>query len=169
MWTNASQHHLISKGYPCRSNSPPSLSISSLVRNTLSAYNLANRWLSGITSPHKKTYITGTSGTSVSHVRFLPGHSDYLLTISKTVWSAVSIWDMRRKESKKVGEWSPRGAIFNAFAVNSDENSEATLAVSVHLDGWVLQYLLVHFTDHLQGTFSQNSPDRRSSRLVLSL
>ncbi|KAJ3503747.1 hypothetical protein NLJ89_g8298 [Agrocybe chaxingu] len=136
VWTNASQFHVIARGYPFPSIDISSYDVRDLRRKTLSAYSLAHRWLAGLSSPRRKSYISGTSGTSVSHVRFLPGHGDrFLLTIAKSIWSAVAIWDLSSKESRKVGEWSPRGAIFNGFALNEDPDGGAELAISVHLNG----------------------------------
>jgi hypothetical protein len=65
----------------------------------------------------------------------VPGHGGRLmLTISRSVWSAMAIWDISEEDARKVCEWSPRGAIFNGFALNSDPNSEATVAISLHLN-----------------------------------
>jgi hypothetical protein len=46
----------------------------------------------------------------------------------------MAIWDIGEEDARKVCEWSPRGAIFNGFALNSDPNSEATVAISLHLN-----------------------------------
>jgi len=70
-----------------------------------------------------------------------------MLTISKSVWSAMAIWDMgeEKEDARKVCEWSPRGAIFNGFALNSDPNSKATIAVSLHLNEYA--HLIFHLYD----------------------
>jgi len=60
-----------------------------------------------------------------------------MMTISKSVWSEMAIWDMGEEDARKVCEWSPRGAIFNGFALNSDPDSEATVAISLHLNEYV--------------------------------
>jgi len=74
----------------------------------------------------------------VSEIRFVPGHAgQWILTVSKGVWDVVTIWDVSA-EPHKCCEWSPRGAIFNGFALNTDPKSEATLAVSVLKDGSVV-------------------------------
>lgn len=74
----------------------------------------------------------------MSEIRFVPGHAgQWILTVSKGVWDVVTIWDVSA-EPHKCCEWSPRGAIFNGFALNTDPKSEATLAVSVLKDGSVV-------------------------------
>ena len=39
-----------------------------------------------------------------------------------------------------VAQWSPGKALFNGIAVNTDEQSDATIAISVHGVGFVLMY-----------------------------
>jgi len=71
----------------------------------------------------------------VYEIRFVPGHAgQWILTVSKGVWDMMTIWDVSA-EPRKCCEWSPRGAIFNGFALNSVGSSEALLAVSVVKDG----------------------------------
>ncbi|KAF4612055.1 hypothetical protein D9613_003612 [Agrocybe pediades] len=134
VWTNVCTSHVMSKGYPFPSAPLESLSVKDLKRHAIRACSLGRRWLSGISEPRRTYYISGTSGTSVSDARFLPGRDGKLLmSISKSVWSALSIWNIT-VGGEKLCEWSPRGAIFTGFAVNSAERSEATIAVSLQLD-----------------------------------
>jgi hypothetical protein len=136
VWTNACRSHIIAKGFPFTHIPISSFSAPDLKSKVLNAYLLSKKWMSGMPSPQRTYYISGTSGTSVSDVRFLPDLDDrFLLTISKSVWSAVSAWDMHDGEAKMVARWSPRGAIFTGFAVNTEVASEATLAISVQIDG----------------------------------
>ncbi|KAF8956748.1 hypothetical protein BDZ97DRAFT_1825834 [Flammula alnicola] len=138
VWTNACTFHVLDRGFPFPSTALDDLSTPDLIQHTKTGYRLAQRWLSGMSAPRTVRYIAGTSGTSVSDVRFVPGHDGRLLvTISKSVWSAMSIWDMGLSpldESRKVCEWSPRGAIFTGFSMNCDPRSEATVAVSLYLN-----------------------------------
>jgi len=125
----------------------------------LSAYDLAHRWISGVTCPQRTYHFPGASGARVSDVRFVPGYDDrLLLTISKTVWSAMSLWYMSDQDSKIVAQWSPRGAIFTGHTVNDAMGSEATLAVSLQLDGYVTNFVclscLCIVADILQSKFS---------------
>jgi hypothetical protein len=57
--------------------------------------------------------------------------------MSKTIWSAMSLWYMSDQDSKMVAQWSPRGAIFTGYIVNDEVGSKATVAVSLQLDGYV--------------------------------
>ncbi|KDR65832.1 hypothetical protein GALMADRAFT_260029 [Galerina marginata CBS 339.88] len=135
VWTNACVYHVIAKGYPFPNTPVDDILTPDLVYATLHGYALAKRWISGIPGARNIRYISGTSGTFVSEVRFVPGHDDkLLLTISKTVWSALSIWYMGAADSQKVCEWSPRGAIFTGFVLNSDPRSAATIAIALHLN-----------------------------------
>lgn len=136
VWTNACQYHIIAKGFPFTPIPISSFCASDLKSRVLKSYSLSKKWISGILSPQRTYCISGTSGTFVSDVRFLPSIDDrLLLTISKTIWSAVSLWDIHHAEAKMVAQWSPRGAIFTGFAVNTEVASEATLAISVQLYG----------------------------------
>ncbi|KAF8148396.1 hypothetical protein B0H34DRAFT_736837 [Crassisporium funariophilum] len=137
VWTDACTTHILSKGYPFPRSTPLSdLPVSVLRHRTLRACRIAQKWLSGSVKPHRKRYISGTSETSVSDVRFVPGHDERLvLTISRTVWSAIGIWDVSIDKPKKLCEWSPRGAIFSGVAPNSENESEVTVAVSLQING----------------------------------
>ena len=75
-----------------------------------------------------------------------------MLTISRSVWSAMAIWDIGEEDACKVCEWSPRGAIFNGFALNSDPNSEATVAISLHLNEYASNELY-HCFNSLLSTY----------------
>jgi hypothetical protein len=65
-----------------------------------------------------------------------------MMTVSKSVWSVMAIWDIGEEDARKVCEWSPRGAIFTGFALNHDPNSAATVAISLHLNEYVLKYII---------------------------
>ncbi|KAF8148401.1 hypothetical protein B0H34DRAFT_668655 [Crassisporium funariophilum] len=130
VWTNACTTHILSKGYPFPRSTPLSvLPVSVLRQHTLRACRIAQKWLSGSVTPYRERYILSTSlGTSVSDVRFVPGHDERLvLTISWTVWSAIVIWDVSIDKPKKLCEWSPRGAIISGVAPNSENESEVTV------------------------------------------
>ncbi|KAF9009566.1 hypothetical protein BDQ17DRAFT_1538976 [Cyathus striatus] len=135
VWTNACKYHILAKGYPFPDIPLEKMRVSELERRTCRAYRLARDWLSGICIPKKSISIDATASTSVSDVRFVPGRDHLLLTISKAVWSVVTIWDITKTPPKRCCEWSPRGAIFSGFCLNSDPYSEATVAVSMLKDG----------------------------------
>lgn len=137
VWTNACNNHILKKGYPFPSQTLGSMSLSELEHQTYRAYHLASRWLSGIVMSGRTLFIDATSSTSVSEVRFMPGHNaQWILTVSKSIWDMVTIWDVS-SEPRKCCEWSPRGAIFNGLALNSDPSSKASMAISVLKDGSV--------------------------------
>jgi hypothetical protein len=138
VWTNTCIVNILQKGYPFPTVPLDSMSISELERNTCHAFSLASRWLSGCSIPRRTLFVDATSNTSVSDIRFVPGHAgQWILTVSKGVWGVITIWDIST-EPQKCCEWSPRGAIFNGFTLNSDPSSAATLAVSVLKDGSVV-------------------------------
>ncbi|KAF9477998.1 hypothetical protein BDN70DRAFT_896079 [Pholiota conissans] len=147
VWVHEATLHVIMQGLPFLEVDLDELSTSDLIAHTIHGYSLAHRWVNGISSPKRVVNVTGTSGISVSDVRFVPGRDNLLVTISKSIWSALSIWDIDDGvNSKKLCEWSPRGAIFTGFALNSDENSEATIAVSLQLNDRHFVELLTLFT-----------------------
>jgi len=79
-----------------------------------------------------------TSSTPVSDLRFVPGHDGkWLLTVSRGIWSVITLWDIG-DGLRKMLEWSPREALFDGFALNTDPDSEATLAVSIVEEGSVV-------------------------------
>lgn len=54
-----------------------------------------------------------------------------MVTISKSIWSGLTVWALQGDVLVKRCEWFPRGAIFTGFAVNS----EGLMAVSVWKEG----------------------------------
>lgn len=118
------------------------MSVPELEQRTCHAFGLASRWLSGHLSPRRPMYIYTTCSVPVSDVKFLPGRcGDWVLTVSKGVWDVLTIWNLASDERRrqKTCEWCSRGAIFNGVALNTDPESDATLAVSVLNDGSVAQ------------------------------
>lgn len=107
---------------------------------TLYAYRLGLLWKAGFTVPAKRFDFDAAS-TAVTDLRFIPGHEKLLLTVSKSVWSAITIWDII--SARKRLQWSPRGAVFSGFCLNKDPKSEATIAVSIVKDGFVVLFLRV--------------------------
>ncbi|KAL0562850.1 hypothetical protein V5O48_019228, partial [Marasmius crinis-equi] len=61
-----------------------------------------------------------------------------LLTVSKGIWSILTLWvidDHDNKEPSKVSEWSSRGGLFTGLAINEDVDADERIAVSVSQDG----------------------------------
>lgn len=132
VWTNACAAYILEKGYPFPSQPLDAMSVSELEQRTCHAFYLSSRWLSGLSQPRRTLLIDATAAISASLVRFLPGRfGDWLVTVSKSIWHVLTIWDISSEPPRKACDWSPRGAIFSGMAVNADPASEATLALSV--------------------------------------
>ncbi|KXN86957.1 hypothetical protein AN958_09454 [Leucoagaricus sp. SymC.cos] len=145
VWTNACLKYIIGRGYPFPRVSLDSLSIQSLERHTCHSDQLAKKWLSCRWNPLRTWSTATTANTSVTDARLLPGSQGTLLfTLSKSVWSVVTLWQLEPVISRTPGtactfdkrcEWSPRGAIFNGFALNSSLESEVKIAISILNNG----------------------------------
>ncbi|KAK0470226.1 uncharacterized protein EV420DRAFT_1258549 [Desarmillaria tabescens] len=124
VWTNAFKLDILSNDYPVP------IDDTDLEQRTRHAYRLASRWLAD--SPLMPASETGFTGSTVSEIKFIPGRQHkWLLTVSKGIWSVLTIWDITR--GHKCSEWSPRGALFTGVKLNTDTESEASIAVA--LDG----------------------------------
>jgi len=135
VWTNIYSVYVLQKRYPFPKIPLDSMSVSELEHYTCHAYALGSRWLSGHPMPCRAAFIDATSNTSVCEIRFVPGHAGHwILIVSKGVWDVITIWDVSG-DPRKCCEWSPRGAIFNGFCLNTHPSSVATLAVSVLKNG----------------------------------
>jgi hypothetical protein len=70
----------------------------------------------------------------------------------------MSLWYMSDQDSIMVATWSPRGAIFTGLTVNGEMDSEAALAISLQLDGYVATFVCLFclwiVADILQSKFS---------------
>lgn len=101
-----------------------------LERRTVEAFRLAQSWLLGTSLSRKSVTFDATSGTPVGYVRFLPGHPQIFFTISLSIWSTITLWDLSDDPPRMCSPWSRRGAIFQGICLNTDHHSEALLAVS---------------------------------------
>ncbi|PFH48199.1 hypothetical protein AMATHDRAFT_66098 [Amanita thiersii Skay4041] len=128
-------------GFPFPNVSPDVLSISELEHSVCRAYRLGLKWRCRDTRPYAMLTLSSIYSAPISDVRFVPGHQDkWLVTVSKSIWSVLAIWDIRPRFSnvgsgrkvpqRKCGEWSPKGAVIKGFCLNSDPHSEVTLAVA---------------------------------------
>ncbi|EAU83733.2 hypothetical protein CC1G_05637 [Coprinopsis cinerea okayama7 len=139
VWVTACQGFVLSNEYPFPRGQPlDSIPLEDLERYTIQGYRLAEIWgrRDDVTKPigfQSVVNLEGHSGSAVSEVHFLP-MKDMLLTVSKSVWVVMTVWQIGavgNPDPVKLCEWSPRGALFQGLAVNSDPTSPATLAVSV--------------------------------------
>jgi len=127
VWRNACISCVLSNGYPF--SQLPLNSLPDLESLTRKAYRLGTKWLSPFPEPRTSQIFAANPSTYIEDVKFLPG-KNWLLTVSKGIWSGITAWDLDAGVTR-IAEWSPRGAIFKGFAVNTDPDSEATLAVSM--------------------------------------
>lgn len=127
VWFNACMSFVLSCGYPF-SQLPLSL-LPNLEGSTRRAYSLGNKWLLPSTEARTSKVFDANPSTYIEHVKFLPG-KNWLLTVSKGIWSGITAWNLDTGATR-MAEWSPKGAIFNGFAVNTDPRSVYTLAVSI--------------------------------------
>lgn len=130
VWQNACISSVLSCGYPFPSL--PLISLPDLEESTRRAYYLGTKWLTHCHEPREVQVFTAHPSTCIGAVRFMP-HREWLFTFSKGIWSVISAWDIKNGVTK-LSDWSPKGTIFIGFAVNTDPDSEGTLAVSVKQD-----------------------------------
>ncbi|KAK0443445.1 uncharacterized protein EV420DRAFT_1025373 [Desarmillaria tabescens] len=135
VWTNAFKLDILSNGYPAP------IDDTDLEQRTLHSYRLTSRWLAN--SPLMPASETSFTGSPVSEIKFIPGRQHkWLLTVSKGTRSVLAIWDIVRRH--KCSEWSPRGVPFTGVRLNTDTESEASIAVA--LDG-SQRIALLHLDD----------------------
>ncbi|KAK0483000.1 hypothetical protein EDD18DRAFT_1200523 [Armillaria luteobubalina] len=122
VWTNAFELDIVSNDYPFP------LDDTDIEHCTRHAYRLASRWLAD--APLTPKSETTFSGSPVSEIQFVPGRQHkWVLTVSKVIWSVLTIWDTHQE--RKCCEWSPKGAIFTGVKLNTEPESEASVAVSL--------------------------------------
>ena len=145
VWQEALARHILDRGFPFPEIDVESLSADELERRTCEALKLANFWTTRDASPRTVLSLPGgNSATGVSEVKFLPARPDWIITVSKGIWSVITCWDISGRNGsdmtkhRGVAEWTPRQTILTGVAVNSDSHSEAYLAVSMMLSGFVL-------------------------------
>ncbi|KAK0445680.1 uncharacterized protein EV420DRAFT_1276985 [Desarmillaria tabescens] len=135
VWTNAFKHDILSNDYPAP------IDDTDLEQRTCHACHLASRWLAD--SPLMPSSETSFTGSPIWEIKFIPGRQHkWLLTVSKGIWSVLTIWDIAL--GCKCSEWSLRGALFTGLKLNTDTESEASMAVA--LDG-SQRIVLLHLDD----------------------
>ena len=143
IWRQACIDQVLSKGYPFPARKLGSTSDSEdLERQVIRSLRLGEFWTSPKEEASPRTLeFQASTGTGVSHVRFLSGHGGrYLVTVYKGIWSMISCWDIgdpfRSAPARKVGDWCPKNTIFSGFVVNSDSDSAAAVAVAIQHGGY---------------------------------
>jgi len=149
VWIEACKSQVLAKGFPFPRCPLQDLQQEELEKLTRRAFHLAQRWLQtgGALCPRKETKFVVSPSSPISDIRFIEGFEErFLLTVSKGIWSVLTIWDISfalggiTKEKvlgtspRKCCEWSPKGGLFTGLALNSDLQSDAKLAVSIAMD-----------------------------------
>ncbi|KAK0482996.1 hypothetical protein EDD18DRAFT_1432794 [Armillaria luteobubalina] len=125
VWTNAFKLDIVSNDWPFP------LDDTDLEHRTRHADRLASRWLAD--APLTPKSETSFTGSPVSEIKFVPGRQHK--------------WDTSGQ--RKCCEWSPKGAIFRGVKLNTEPESEASVAVSlgdvIALDDDVSQTLMYNW------------------------
>ncbi|PBK86040.1 hypothetical protein ARMGADRAFT_1169268 [Armillaria gallica] len=135
VWTNAFKHDILSNDYPCN------LDETCLEQRTCHAYRLATDWLGDrLLTPKSDTIFTGSP---VTEIKLIPGrrHKWLLAVLTGTGSQVLTIWDITRKD--KCSEWSQEGARYRTVKLNTDPESEASIAVSL-----LQKVVLLHLDDN---------------------
>ncbi|EGN94822.1 hypothetical protein SERLA73DRAFT_77554 [Serpula lacrymans var. lacrymans S7.3] len=141
VWRNACITHVLQQGFPFTQLPLNSFDCTELERRTCRAYRLGRRWRSSVSEPRRTITFNANPSSPIDYIRFVPGHDGKrILTVSKGIWSVVTIWDAKEGEGvnsgfRKTAEWGPKGAIFSGLTVNTKPGSEAVLAVSIQQSG----------------------------------
>ena len=134
VWLNACVTHILNRRYPFPPFPIDAMDAPELERRTRHAYHLATKWQSTSCEPEKMVIFDATSATPLTDLRFLPGRDGkWLLTVSKGIWSVMSLWDIG-DGLRRIVDWSPKDGQLHGFAVNTDPDSPATLVVSIFED-----------------------------------
>ncbi|KAI8996239.1 hypothetical protein BD414DRAFT_477205 [Trametes punicea] len=165
VWRKVCTDLVLQEGYPFPHHNSVTADASTLERLVLHALRLGRFWLSRSAKPRRSLDFQASSGTGVSHVRFLPGHGGrYIATVYKGIWSMISCWDLGDHSAmqsgakpRKLADWCPKSAIFSGFVVNSDPESEATLATAVETGSGQRSIEILQVTDRPSGTLAFKS------------
>jgi hypothetical protein len=72
------------------------------------------------------TTLQTAAGNNISDVMFMPLVSgDWLLIVTKGIWSVISVWDLSKSPPSKVYDWSPKGGIFHGVCTDAKEGRVA--------------------------------------------
>lgn len=140
VWLKACTRHVLNKQLPFPNEPVESLTSAQLEQRTRHALHLEANWASAHPEPCRASSFKANSSNVISDVRFVPRHGhEWLLTVSKGIWSVVACWDLLDEGGAgTVGEWTCRGALIRDVVVNTDPTSVACWAISVTQNGYVL-------------------------------
>ncbi|KAF8442179.1 hypothetical protein L210DRAFT_3398248 [Boletus edulis BED1] len=133
VWNTACTNEILRNGIPFLKRPLTSFSAKDLERETLRAYELGLNWRSPTTTLHH-VISTPIEFGAIESIRFLSRHGrNWIITTSIRIWWTLCIRDC--DSLQVVAQWSPGKALFNGMAVNSDDHSDAAIAISVHWIG----------------------------------
>lgn len=150
IWRHALITQVIEHGYPVPSDAlSPGISQNSLEHIVLRSCLTAKFWLDPTATSRSELEIR-VEPLGISEIRLLPEDlcaglgKRRVVTVSKGIWSRVVCWefDMNNNQLSRLAEWSPKGAILTGITVNENPRSEATIAVSLNVDWYVIFCLL---------------------------
>ncbi|KIJ62880.1 hypothetical protein HYDPIDRAFT_41578 [Hydnomerulius pinastri MD-312] len=133
VWRDACKSHILRDNIPFPRDPLESLCAKDLERSTLRAYQVGQNWRSSNTQLHKAATITWKS-RAIEDIKFLTHHGKHwIVTISRGIWSDLYLRDSDTLQV--VARWTPGKALFNGITVNTDQESDAAIAISVQQDG----------------------------------
>ncbi|OJA13017.1 hypothetical protein AZE42_03524 [Rhizopogon vesiculosus] len=145
VWQNIGSSQILQRGIPFSQKPLSSFSVCDLEERVRRAYRLGTAWQAP-SIIFRPSSFEASRGGPIQDIYFIPGYGrKWLITISQSIWSMITLWD--RRTLKQVASWSPKKGIFSGIAVNTSEDSEAALAVSLHRsDSVVVEILAITST-----------------------
>ncbi|KAG1737153.1 uncharacterized protein EDB91DRAFT_1141214 [Suillus paluster] len=145
VWQNIASSQILQWGIPFSKKPISSFSVRDLEDRVRRAYHLGNAWKAP-SIIFRASGFAASRGGPVQGIHFIPGYDRrWFVTVSQGIWSMITLWD--RGTLTQVTSWSPKKAVFSALAVNTSEDSEAALAVSLYqFDSAVIEILAITST-----------------------
>lgn len=145
VWQNIGSSQILQQGIPFSKKPLSSFSVRDLEDRVRRAYHLGQAWKAPSIT-FRASDFAASRGGPIQDIYFIPGYDQrWLITVSQGIWSMITLWD--RRNLKRVTSWTPQNAVFSALAVNTSEDCEAALAVSLHrYDSVVVEILAIAFT-----------------------
>ncbi|KIY53063.1 hypothetical protein FISHEDRAFT_34022 [Fistulina hepatica ATCC 64428] len=132
IWMNALFRDVLSDNFPFPDRPLATIPTDELEYLSCRAYNLSRRWINDDLQPRIVHNVDVSSGTAISLVRFIHRRDcgeEWLVTISRGIWSVLTLWRIIDHGLRKACEWSPKSALFDGFTLNTDASSDAVMAV----------------------------------------
>ncbi|KAG2061097.1 hypothetical protein BDR06DRAFT_903599 [Suillus hirtellus] len=145
VWQNIGSSQILQQGIPFSKKPLSSFSVRDLEERVRRAYHLGEAWKAPSITFRMSSFAASRGGP-IQDIHFIPGYDRrWLITVSQGIWSMITLWD--RRSLTRVTSWSPEKAVFSNLAVNTSEDCEATLAVSLHrYDSVVVEILAITST-----------------------